>query len=223
MTGSEQRSCYCSPEHSEAIQKAVDEIFDKDGESSLRCLSFSFTLSDPFMQDCPMIGCSSGFSAMCGYQMHEILGRNCRFLADPVPPELLERSVRTVAREFCAAVAQKKTFTLPDELRQPWMPHGQSDDGVFCIQTNAKKDGSLFKNLFHLKKVVLDGRTLILGLQTELPADEEGSPELTLMLKACQRYKDNISAAEKILSKMFWYEGSMSRQESRGETRELLD
>eukprot|EP00437_Effrenium_voratum_P012848 CAMPEP_0181457720 /NCGR_PEP_ID=MMETSP1110-20121109/31932_1 /TAXON_ID=174948 /ORGANISM="Symbiodinium sp., Strain CCMP421" /LENGTH=95 /DNA_ID=CAMNT_0023582171 /DNA_START=131 /DNA_END=415 /DNA_ORIENTATION=- len=94
-------------------------------------------MSDPGIEDCPMIGCSSGFMKMTEYGIHEIVGRNCRFLVDPVPSDLVDQNVRRIARDFCEASA----YQVPEELREPWMPSTHSDAGVFCLQTNARKSG----------------------------------------------------------------------------------
>lgn len=37
-------------------------------------------LSDPGLQDCPIVYASPSFLAMSGYSCGEVLGRNCRFL-----------------------------------------------------------------------------------------------------------------------------------------------
>lgn len=211
-----------TPAQSNAAQKACDEIFGKDGE--LTSLSFSFTLSDPLIEDCPLIGCSSGFSAMCGYQLQEVVGRNCRFLVDPVPRELIDQNARVIARDFCTAVARGQKYDVPDSLREPWMPAGHADDGVFCIQTNAKKDGSLFKTFFHLREVHLDDSLYILGLQTELLFEfwQDERPPLDMIRRATQACKANMTAAEKVMARHFWYESSMRRDEA-PDILELVD
>ena len=40
----------------------------------------NFCISDPSLPDCPIVFASDGFLAMSGYDRHEVLGRNCRFL-----------------------------------------------------------------------------------------------------------------------------------------------
>lgn len=204
---------FLTVDQSYELQKAVDAIFAKDGEM-LRGLAYSFTISDPNIKDCPLIGCSSGFMELCGYSYNEIIGRNCRFLVEPVAPELVEEKERRRAREFCEAVRLNTVYVCPDHLREPWMPAVHSDDGVFCIQTNARKDGTLFKNLFYMKRVDLDDRPYIIGLQTAVPSEhwEGGTPE-PLCREACRKAFANMAATERALSKLFWYQSPMRRQE----------
>lgn len=40
----------------------------------------SLTVSDARAPDMPLVYVSPGFTAFCGYQREEVLGRNCRFL-----------------------------------------------------------------------------------------------------------------------------------------------
>lgn len=48
------------------------------------------TLSDPDMEDSPIVYANKAFEDMCGYTQEGIIGRNCRFLqgADRDQPEL---------------------------------------------------------------------------------------------------------------------------------------
>ncbi|CAE7940564.1 PHOT1A, partial [Symbiodinium sp. KB8] len=79
------------------LQAAVDKVFNPSGESLLG-MTFSFTIADPRISGCPLIGCSSGFGTLCGYTMDEIVGRNCRFLVDPVPRDQIDWKMRRHAK-----------------------------------------------------------------------------------------------------------------------------
>eukprot|EP00440_Ansanella_granifera_P074365 gb/GFBE01080700.1/.p1 GENE.gb/GFBE01080700.1/~~gb/GFBE01080700.1/.p1 ORF type:complete len:230 (+),score=44.30 gb/GFBE01080700.1/:1-690(+) len=208
-----------SEDKAELLQEGIDRIFKEEGEASeLATLQFSFTMSDPGLDDCPMVGCSSGFVKMTGYQIEEIVGRNCRFLVDPVPHDFVDQNVRRITREYCTSVMMNEPYQVPMSMREPWMPEVHSESGIFCIQTNARKSGELFKNLFHLQKVELDERPYIVGLQTELPAelwdsDADEEEMIASCRSACQTVNTNMVAAEKVMARMFWYSCPMRRQE----------
>lgn len=195
------------------IQKGIDEIFENQAsESELGQLRFSFTIADTHLEGCPLIGCSTGFGDLCGYEFNEIVGRNCRFLVDPVPQEFIDLSARHAARQFCMAVASGSEYKVPDTERRPWMPEKTPhEDGIFLVQTNSKKDGTLFKNMFYLKPIGLDEKTYIVGLQTEL--DETNPEMLAEAHAACKILDRNMSKLETLLAGKFWLYSSMRRQE----------
>jgi len=192
------------------LQEAVDAIFGK--ATALKGLQFSFTLADPNISGCPLIGCSNGFQTLCGYDMEDIVGRNCRFLVDPVPQGLVDDKVRTMSRDYCQAVLEGKPYTIPPELFQPWMPQNRtSDDGIFCLQMNTRKDGTLFRNMFYLKAMELDDDVYILGLQTEV-GDQDSYDAYH---EACRLLDENFGQVERVLFSFFWCSGPMRRQEDR--------
>jgi len=57
----------------------------------------SFVITDPSLPDNPIIFASKGFLDLCGYQLEEVLGRNCRFLqghnTDPKQVEALRNGI----------------------------------------------------------------------------------------------------------------------------------
>jgi len=202
-----------TPDHAAELQAAVDQIFENNA-GSLKDMRFSVTVADPSVKDAPLVGCSEGFSELCGYRMDEIVGRNCRFLVDPVPKDLVDPKIRLVAREFTNSVRDGLVYTMPEELRQEYMPLGRhKDDGIFCLQMNARKDGRLFRNMFYLRAISLNDKPYIIGLQTEIP---EGA-DYDVYHEACRLLDENLSSVEGILAKKFWVQGPMRRQTNKGQ------
>eukprot|EP00929_Paragymnodinium_shiwhaense_P043111 TRINITY_DN22211_c0_g1_i1.p1 TRINITY_DN22211_c0_g1~~TRINITY_DN22211_c0_g1_i1.p1 ORF type:complete len:222 (+),score=60.32 TRINITY_DN22211_c0_g1_i1:77-742(+) len=194
--GGKERLSHWSKEQADELQQASDFIFKTD-DGQLGGLAFSFSIADPLIEGCPLIGCSTGFGTLCGYSMEEIVGRNCRFLVDPVPKDQVCSRTRTEAREFCEKVASGKD------------PDAQE---LLCIQTNAKKDGALFRNLFYLVKVELDDKPYILGLQTELPMQEDEIARAAVR-HACRLLDRNLAYVQGVLAKRYWYSGPLRRQD----------
>jgi len=218
VSGGESEGALCmlegawTQERANVLQKGVDDIFQRRADSSdLGRLKFSFTIADPGIEGCPLIGCSAGFAELCGYNFDEIVGRNCKFLVDPVPPELVDSGARRLAREFCAAVAEGRDYRVPSADRRPWMPEGKPhEDGIFLVQTNARKDGSLFRNMFYLKPMGIEERNYIVGLQTSL--DEGDAEVMAAAHGACETLDKNMIELEKLLAGKFWIYTSMRRQ-----------
>jgi hypothetical protein len=104
------------------------------------CTDFEFSLSlaDPYDDDLKMLAVSRGFTALTGYEAHECVGRNCRFLVDGVPEEQkdqVDTEARKGVREWFATV--KKTLADPNaEKIKPFS----------FMQLNAKKNGEVFRN-----------------------------------------------------------------------------
>lgn len=198
-------------EQSQRLQAVCDEIFEQtDGKVS--GLRFSFTIADPNIEGCPLIGCSDGFKDLCGYTMQEIVGHNCRFLVEPVPRQLIDPKIRQRARDFCDAVREGRDYVMSEEDYEPWMPELAPDDnGIFCVQVNARKDGSLFKNMFYLKAISLSDSPYIVGLQSELPDTDVSE----VLRRARQQLDENMAEVERTLSSMFWFSGGMRRQDDR--------
>jgi len=204
-------------EQAAELQLAANRIFAND--ESLRSCEFSFSIADPSIKDCPFVGCSTGFTKMTGYEMEEVLGRNCRFLVDPVPAEFVDEVARASARNYVQAVVSRlkgspNVANLKKE-HPDWVPSVTSTGGwVWCAQVNARKNGTLFRNMFHLKELDLGDKTYIIGLQAELPLNDPlETPNREMYRKACLKLDQNWIEVEKILARLFWFSAPMRRQE----------
>lgn len=204
-----------SAELEKDLQDAVDRVFAT--EKRLGDLNFSLTIADPMLDGCPLIGCSSGFGTLCGYEMEEIVGRNCRFLVDPVPPEQVDQKTRDRARQFCECVRDGSSHSVMFPPLEPWMPPAVAGE-IFCAQANARKDGKVFRNMFYLVAVELDDHPYILGLQTEL---KEESAYREACATACKLLSQNRGEVDGLLARKFWFSGPVRRQDELGEADEL--
>lgn len=200
-------------EKSDRLQEAVDQIFGT-GASSLLGLSFSLTVADPQLEGCPLIGCSSGFTELCGYEMSEIVGFNCRFLVDPVPADQVDQSIRCRCRDFCIAAKEGKTYTVPPHEIEDWLPTNRPPSEMIAVQKNARKDGTLFNSMFLMRIVSLgdfdEESHYIIALQSELP---EGKADLPMLCQHLKQLDINMAKVEKILGQYFIVSGSMRRQD----------
>jgi len=197
------------------LQRVVDMFFIEEFQE----LGFSVTVADPSQPDCPLVACSTGFTELTGYSIQEIVGRNCRFLLNGVPPNLIDDETRMKCRAFCLSSKEGEEYTgsteqLPVGLLKPWveLPKGE----MICVQTNARKSGELFRNMFYLKQVELDEASFILGLQAGLPEEFDLDVSLNDLEKRCQlafaRLDENMTAIEQVLAQQFWYSAPMRRQ-----------
>lgn len=103
-------------------------------------------LSNPRLPDNPIVSCNQAFMDLTGYEEHEIVGRNCRFLSGPATEPWLTETIRAGVRE-----------------RQP----------VLIEILNYKKGGQPFRNAVLVAPVFDDEGELefFLGSQVELSDD----------------------------------------------------
>ena len=106
-------------------------------------------ISNPRLKDNPIIACNSAFIDLTGYAEHEIVGRNCRFLAGPATEPWLTDTIRGGVR-----------------AHRP----------VLVEILNYKRDGTPFRNAV-LVAPVFDANGALeyfLGSQVELPEEAVG-------------------------------------------------
>ncbi|MCO5558289.1 hypothetical protein L7F22_011868 [Adiantum nelumboides] len=109
---------------------------------ALQRAEFNFVLTDPRIQDNPIVYASDGFLQMTGYTAEEVLGRNCRFLQGPATNRRTIIEIRDAIREERACQVSILNYT---------------------------KQGKPFWNLFHMAPVYSkeDGRVVhFVGVQT---------------------------------------------------------
>lgn len=206
---------------SEELQQVVDSFKMEE----LYGLEFSVTIADPTQADCPLVGCSMGFTHLTGYRVDEIVGRNCRFLLNGVPLDLIRDETRINCRSFCESVGRGGQYDGCHQVLPPGVskdevcsgPHAVSTGELICVQTNAMKSGQLFRNMFLLKQVELDDAPYIIGLQAAFPEDmDDDEGAVQEMLTKCQDafsiLNGNMACMEQVLTSQFWYSAPMRRQ-----------
>ncbi|MFM8542157.1 MAG: LuxR C-terminal-related transcriptional regulator [Chakrabartia sp.] len=106
-------------------------------------------ISNPRLQDNPIIACNQAFKDLTGYNDDEIIGRNCRFLSGPATEPWLSDTIRDGVRE-----------------KRP----------VLVEILNYKKDGTQFRNAVLVAPIFDSAGELefFLGSQVEIPADAPG-------------------------------------------------
>lgn len=82
------------------VATTATAILEKSDFSLIKAIQAaqrSFVITDPSLPDNPIIFASKGFLDLCGYQLEEVLGRNCRFLqgpnTDPKQVEVLREGI----------------------------------------------------------------------------------------------------------------------------------
>ena len=121
--------------------------------------STAICLADRAQEDTPLVYVNGRFCELTGYDAHEVVGRNCRFLQGDGTEK--------------AAVASLREAVISGE------------DSVTCL-LNYRKDGTQFHNLLFMSAVPnIDDRDLILGCQFAFRSNT-GDPEVQTHFREIQ-------------------------------------
>jgi PAS domain S-box-containing protein len=121
-------------------------------------------VSNPRLDDNPIVACNRAFCELTGYAEDEVVGRNCRFLAGPASEPWLTESIREGVRE-----------------KKP----------VLVEILNYKKDGTPFRNAVMVAPIFGEDEelTYFIGSQVELAEDAAG-PSLNRRVRASMKIRD---------------------------------
>jgi len=119
---------------------------------NLRTAQSVFCISDPSLPDSPIVYCSQGFCDLTGYELAEVLGRNCRFLQGP-------------------GTSLEKVKKIREGIS------GGSDVSVTLL--NYKKDGTSFWNSLFIASLMDSSGNIVnhISVQTEVQGPPPGDPE----------------------------------------------
>jgi PAS domain S-box-containing protein len=116
------------------------------------------TLSDPDLEDSPIVYANKAFENMCGYPQEEIVGRNCRFLQG------VDRDQPELAR-------------LRDAVKK--------GEPVEVTLRNYRKNGELFHNRLVVKPLTDDRGNIVyfLGVQYDITEQVNARKEIDKLSK----------------------------------------
>jgi PAS domain S-box-containing protein len=152
----------------EELTASVKRYYKESLKKSLGQYDFNFVLTDPRLPDNPIVYASEGFCSMSGYEHHEVIGRNCRFLQGPNTDRRTVLEIRDAVRE-----------------ERPCQVH----------ILNYTKHGNPFWNLFYMAPVYSreDGTVVhFVGVQTPFSASATAAAALLASKKL------NLMDAEKM-------------------------
>ena len=130
-------------------QNSATQMLDDPDYSlvkALRTAQHNFIITDPTQSDNPIVYASQGFLDLTGYELKQVLGRNCRFLQGP-------QTDRTMVERIRHGVAQTEDTTV--------------------VLLNYRADGSTFWNQLYVA-ALRDGEDKVvnyLGVQCKVSKD----------------------------------------------------
>jgi hypothetical protein len=201
------------------VQTAIDKIrvtdyFSSSGLGKKFGLDFSITIADPLLDDCPLIGCSAGFAKLSGYEMKDVIGRNCTFLTEAVPTRKVNEDSSKHSVAFCKAAKRGEEYRLPDSFQTSDQRPDRPGDELFLMQTHARKDGKtfdsfLFMKVFELGAQLGEGQPYVVTLQTEIAGGLSTYLQITDHVEELDATMEHVKCA---LSSLFFVQCSMSRE-----------
>lgn len=79
----------------EAIALVVIDRITERLDALIANSPIASVISDPRQSDNPIVACNKAFIELTGYAEHEIIGRNCKFLAGPATEPWLTQAIRS--------------------------------------------------------------------------------------------------------------------------------
>ena len=138
--------------------------------ASIMLSPIATVITNPRLDDNPVVAANDAFCALTGYDRSEIIGRNCRFLAGPTTePQLTER-IRAAIRSPTASLTEL---------------------------INYRKDGTRFRNAVLVAPIMgSDGAPdWFLGSQVDVSGPED--PSLVLRQQRARDRVDALSARQR--------------------------
>uniref|UniRef100_A0A0G4I1B0 PAS domain-containing protein n=1 Tax=Chromera velia CCMP2878 TaxID=1169474 RepID=A0A0G4I1B0_9ALVE len=159
--------------------------------------SISLTIADPTLPDCPLIGCSHGFTDLTGYTERDILGKNCRFLS--------------------------KNCDIPPSARVAMATAIRNHESMICVIQNSKKEGGNFKNMLYLTPFHCAewSKTYIIGIQadvTDIPIEHEEKVQIDCGSRIGELFR-HTSLIQWIKEKVAHFEAFEYEERSRESSR----
>ena len=113
---------------------------------ALQTAQHNFLITDPTQSDNPIVYASQGFLDLTGYELKQVLGRNCRFLQGP-------RTDRTMVERIRQGIIKKEDTTV--------------------VMLNYRADGSTFWNQLHVAALRGEEGKVVnfLGVQCKVSKD----------------------------------------------------
>ena len=123
------------------------DMLDADFQNILQKMSVALTLSDAAIPDVPLVAANDAFLEFCGYDLNEVIGRNCRFLQ-----------------------GDRKNDVARADLRDAI----ENRSRVQVLLRNRHKDGTDISNFLTLVPItsIAGKRTFFLGAQFSLTDNE---------------------------------------------------
>ena len=169
-------TCKASEKLPEAVVEACGEHaaeMDQQDFNLVRSVQqsqHSFIITDPCLQDNPIVFASDGFLKVTGYAREDVLGRNCRFLQGA---ETSKAKLDTIRRGL--SVAEDTTVTM----------------------VNYMADGTPFWNKLFIAALRDSSNNIVnfIGVVVKVASPPEGDPEFGKVLATDGEEEDNAAAA----------------------------
>ena len=170
-------TCKASDKLPEAVVEACGELsaeMDQQDFNLVRSVQqsqHSFIITDPCLQDNPIVFASDGFLKITGYAREDVLGRNCRFLQGP---ETCKTKLDTIRRGLSAA--EDTTVTL----------------------VNYAADGTPFWNKLFIAALRDSSNNIVnfIGVVVKVASPPEGDPEYGKVLVSEGEEESKNAAAD---------------------------
>jgi PAS domain S-box-containing protein len=156
-----------------AGNRAVEDVLSGLRDRAVLATDVSFTISDPNLEDNPLVWVNPAFTRITGYTFEEARGRNCRFLQGPATDPATATAMRTALAE-----AESITVTV----------------------LNYRKDGTAFWNEVSISPVFdgIGNLTNFVGVQADVTARVQAEAEREAAYRAAEHARGRLSVLAEV-------------------------
>lgn len=156
-----------------AGNRQVEDVLSGLRDRAVLATDVSFTISDPTVEDNPLVWVNPAFTRITGYAFEEVAGRNCRLLQGPATDRSVVRTMRKALEE-----AESVTVTV----------------------LNYRRDGTAFWNEVSMSPVFDGDGTLtnFVGVQADVTARVQAEAEREAAYRAAERAQSRLAVLAEV-------------------------
>jgi len=172
---------------------------------------FPTILVDASQPGLPILACNREFCRFSGYSAQELCGQPCFFMADAVPPNLVNDESSTTHNSLSPTALRK-------QLRAPQISDGVNESMLSPVEIAGtmevtRKSGEPLRILLDMRQVELDDQPFVIGIEVEIAETLAAEDQDSDVDPAPSGLGVGMAKLEQLLAARYWYSAPLRRQQ----------